>query len=204
MRARASADSLTAKVRIGFRQRPMLAIALRVLGAAVILVALVFPRVGAQAATTPEQAKPIASAAAHTAGADDEGGACGEDLQEESIDCGARLDEMDQRLDEPFSIALLRTVELHMSEQACTELLADIWSQQSCEAQGRECGKMNSGAPPGPAPKLASSSSSAQSIWAGLGLGGASSNRLGRGTKVRGPNSRDLQPPVPPPRLLGH
>lgn len=195
-------------MRIGFRQRPVLAIALRVLGAALILASLVFPRAGAQAAQTPTVVN-TSTSAAHSRGfstsaiTDDDGGACGEDPQVESIDCGAKLDELDERLDEPFAIALLRTFELQMSEQACTELLADIWSQQSCEAQGRECGKMNSGTPPGPAPKLASSSSSAQSIWAGLGLGDAAPQGFGR-SDVQGPNSRDLQPPVPPPRLLGH
>jgi hypothetical protein len=187
----------------------MLAITLRVLGAALILASLVFPRAGAQASggTTGATAGPASVTVQATVvlgSTDDDGGACGEDPQVESLDCSDMLDGMDQRLDEPFAIALLRTVELYMSEQACTQLLADIWSQQSCQAQGRDCGKMNSGAPPGPAPKLASSSASAQSIWAGLGLGHADIRRHRRGTNVRGPTSRDLQPPVPPPRLLGH
>jgi hypothetical protein len=182
----------------------MLAIALQVLGAVLLLVALVFPQAAAEAATTPSVVKRLATTTTISGHDDDDGGACGEDLQEESINCSGWLDDMDQRIDEPFSITLLRTVELHMTERACTELLTDIWSRESCEAQGRECGKINTGAPPPPAPKLASSSSSAQSIWAGLGLGGAATRRLARGTDVRGPSSRDLQPPVPPPRLLGH
>jgi hypothetical protein len=182
----------------------MLAIALRVLGAALLLVALMVPRAQAQAATTPGVAKQLATTPVVSGHADDDGGACGEDLQEESINCSAWLDDMDQQIDEPLSIALLRTVELHMTEQACTELLTNIWSRESCEVEGRDCGKINSGGPPPPAPKLASSSSSAQSIWAGLGLDGAAARRLARGTDVRGPSSRDLQPPVPPPRLLGH
>jgi hypothetical protein len=183
----------------------MLAIALRVLGAALILAALLFPRAEAQAAQTPIATR----AAPHALAADDDddGGECGEHQQVESIDCGDKLTSVDPRPDEPFAIALLRTVELHtlkMSERACTELLTDIWSQESCQAQGRECGKIHTGAPPGPGPKLASSSSSAQSIWAGLGLCGANARPLARSTNVRGPSSRDLEPPVPPPRLLGH
>lgn len=182
----------------------MVAIALRVLGVALILIALVFPRAGAAAKPTSGAALALPGASG-TAVSHDDGGACGEDpQQEESINCSEWLDEIDQRIDEPFSIALLRTVELHMTERACTELLTDIWARESCEAQGRDCGKINTGAPPGPAPKLASSSSSAQSSWAGLGLGGAGSARFVRSENVRGPSSRDLQPPVPPPRLLGH
>ena len=194
----------------------MLAIALRVLGAALILASLVIPRAGAQAAPAAAPVSvavlgigigmpmPMPGMPMSIPGPSDDGDACGEDPQEESLDCSAMLDGVEPRLDEPFAIALLRTVELYMSERACTQLLADIWSQQSCQAQGRDCGKINSGAPPGPAPKLASSSASAQSIWAGLGVGRADVRRHARGTNVRGPTSRDLQPPVPPPRLLGH
>ncbi|PRQ04960.1 hypothetical protein [Enhygromyxa salina] len=196
----------------------MLAIALRVLGAALILVALVFPRAEARAGQA--SASPTAGAPQLNLGED--GGECGEDPQVETIDCGDKLAQMDRRLDEPLVITLLRAVArptsnestdsssltdssmFNMSERACTELLIDIWSQESCAAQSRECGKINTGAPPGPAPKLASSSSSAQSFLAGLALGGAAARRLGRHVSVAGPSSRDLEPPVPPPRLPSH
>ncbi|KIG15007.1 hypothetical protein DB30_06039 [Enhygromyxa salina] len=181
------------------------------LGAALILVSLVFPRASAQAAKPSSAAAPSHSASMRPAlpilVSEDDGGECGADPQVETIDCGDKLAHMEPRIDEPFIMTLLRAVELqssNMSEQACTELLTDIWSQESCSAQSGECGNMNTGTPPAPAPKLASSSSSAQSIWSGLGLGGAGSRRLGRHANVRHPSSRDLQPPVPPPRILGH
>jgi hypothetical protein len=162
----------------------------RVLGALVVLMALALPRTQAEAAP----AAPSPTPAVHL----EDGGACGEAEQEELVDCGARLE---RSLGEPVVLSLLRTLEVRMSERACNALLEDIWSQQQCAADGRECGKMNSGAPPGAPPKLASSSSSARSSMAGLGLGGDPARRLGPEAKQRAPKSRDLQPPLPPPKL---
>ncbi|WP_106392388.1 hypothetical protein [Enhygromyxa salina] len=168
---------------------------LRLLGAGLMLLALLVPRAEAEAAA------PSAEYLPYGQGVHGEGGACGESQQEELVDCGASLHEM---LDEPLAIALLRALDVRMTEKACNDLLADIWAQQSCQAEGRDCGKMNSAAPAPPAPKLASSSSSARSSWATIGLAGDDARSPGFNTQLRGPSSRDLQPPVPPPRLLGH
>lgn len=185
--------------RTGALGRP-LSLLLRLAGAVVVLLALTMPRSGLEAAP-PRVVDGASSLGQHAY--DEDGGACGEaDEEQELIECGAKLE---QTLDEPLLIALMRTLEVHMSEQACTELLVDLWSEQTtCQAEGRECGKMNSGAPPGPPPKLASSSSSAQSSWASLGLRGGASGTLELDGEVRALDSRDLQPPDPPPKLGAH
>lgn len=173
-------------------QRPSWALALRLLGSLLILAGLLIPQGSAEAAGAPTHRAAVADRSG------DGGGACGETEQEELVDCGASLE---RALGEPFAIALLRELEVRMSEQSCTELLFDIWSQQICEGQGRECGKMNSGTPPGPSPRLASSSSSARSSWASHDLGPEPVRDLDRGVGPRGPSSRDIEPPVPPPKL---
>ena len=171
-------------------KRPSWALALRLLGSLLILAGLLIPRGPAEAAPAPV-VQP-----AHPSASFDDGGSCGEDEDEAIVDCGADLE---PTIDEPFALRLLREVEVRMNERTCTDLLLDIWSQQICAGQGRECGKMNSGAPPGPGPKLASSSSSAQSSFVSLDLGEPQVRDHGF-AEVRGPTSRDIEPPVPPPR----
>lgn len=175
-------------------QRPSWALALRLLGSILILAGLLIPRGSAQAAGLGSgQAVPAAQAAASL----DEGGSCGETEDEAIVDCGAGLD---RAFDEPFTIKLLRDLDVRMNSRQCTDLLLDIWSQEICAGEGRDCGKMNSSAPPGPGPKLASGSSSAQSGWATLDLGEPSARGLGS-AEIRAPISRDIEPPVPPPKL---
>lgn len=183
----------------------------RMLGALLLLLALVVPELalGALGLASLE-------AGAHAQGSEtssrsrgsfaDEGGSCGDDSLpgkdgEELFDCGSQLE---ARLGEPLVIALLRSTEVRTTKQKCEELLADIWSEQSCSADGRDCGKLVPGAPVGPGPELVSSSSSAHSSFASLGFGAASSRRLALPTDDRLPKPRDLQPPVPPPKLPVH
>jgi len=166
------------------------------LGALLLLLALIVP----------DLAFGRVEQAAKAAPADDwyaeDGGACGEDeIGEELYDCGS---ELDARFGEPLAIALLRSTVVRTTKEQCEELLADIWSRQGCSADGRDCGKLVPGVPFGPAPKLVSSSSSAQSWVAALSCAAATVRRLGLPTDDRLPSLRDLQPPVPPPKLPAH
>ena len=101
-------------------------------------------------------------------------------------------------------VALLRALDVRLTEAACDELLADLWAQQMCVAGSVQCGKLNAGAPPGAPPKLGSSSSSGNSNWASSGMGLAAVQQLAYAETTRVLDSRDLQPPVPPPRRSGH
>jgi hypothetical protein len=177
---------------------PLLVAALRCVGVMLILVALVAPDLAA--ALGPKAPAQPSLAVAPPVSHDDEGGACGDDEEtfEELIDCGADLE---VRLDEPWAIALLRTTEVRMTAQQCQELLTDIWSQQSCSASGRDCGKVLAGGVQTSGFELVSSSASGHVSLAAHGLAGASSRRLGRPTDERIPRLHDLLPPVPPPRL---
>jgi hypothetical protein len=153
-------------------------------------------RVDAQEVGQPSPSDPIVQEHAY------EDGACGdedEESYEELIDCGADLD---AHLDEPWTIALLRTTEVRMTAQQCEELLADIWSQQSCSASGRECGKLNAGGVQPSGLELVSSSASGHASLAADGLDAASARRLGWPADELMPKLRDLLPPVPPPKLV--
>lgn len=131
-----------------------------------------------------------------------DGGSCSEaDETPELIECAA---DIEWSLDEPLAISLMRSFDVRMSEAECDELLRDIWSQQICEAGSRDCGKIDAGAPPAPTPRVVSSSSSARVSLEQLGLTGASSRRLALERQAFAPNSRDLPPPVPPPKLARH
>jgi hypothetical protein len=128
-----------------------------------------------------------------------EADACGEDEEfEELIDCGADLV---AELDEPYAITVLRKTEVRTTREQCEELLADIWARQTCTAGGRECGKLLPGAMPSPGPKLATGSSSGQTFASFADLDDADVRRLGFAAESRMPKSRDLLPPVPPPKL---
>jgi hypothetical protein len=131
----------------------------------------------------------------------DEDGACEEVEPQELLECGSQYADM---LDAPLVVALLRALDVRLTEAACDELLADLWAQQMCVAGSVQCGKLNAGAPPGAPPKLTSSSASGNSHWVnGLGdLSTVQSIAFAETTRVL--DSRDLQPPVPPPRLSGH
>jgi hypothetical protein len=136
----------------------------------------------------------------HTGGAD--GGSCSEaDETPELIECTG---DIEWSLDEPTLIALMRSFDVRMSEVACDELLRDIWSQQACEAGSRDCGKLDAGAPPAPTPRVRSSSASARMSLEQLGLLGASCRRLALIRQAFTLDSRDLPPPVPPPKLARH
>ena len=174
------------------------AAALRLLGALLILLGLLAPGLASALGSEPT-VQP--SPAADVQEPEDYGGACGDEDEEleELIDCGADLD---SRLDEPWAIALLRTTEVRMTAQQCEELLTDIWSQQSCSASGRECGKLFAGGVQPPGFEIASSSASGHMAVAAQGLEGAAARRLGRPTDERMPKLRDLLPPVPPPKLV--
>lgn len=131
-----------------------------------------------------------------------DGGACGDDEDhEELIDCGAELDAL---LDEAFGVSRSRSITLRTTREQCEELLADIWARQICSAGARDCGKVLPAAPPGPGPKLASSSSSARSTVLVLGFDSPPVRRLGPPVDERLPKLRDLAPPVPPPKLPAH
>jgi hypothetical protein len=180
---------------------------LGVLGMLGILVLLGLPKGEAAAAPAPVARDLIAQdrviAAGHlghlvAAGADDDG-ACEEvDEPQELLECGAQYDDM---LDQPIVLSLLRALGVRITAEACDELLADLWSQQVCEAGSLECGKMNAGAPPGPPSKLVWSSASGHTSWASSFMPGSGSKaKLAFADRTRAFDSRDLQPPVPPPR----
>jgi hypothetical protein len=191
-----------ADVRVACTDWPVWAARLRAIGgtigAMLILVALLVP--GLVSASTPVEQPKAPIAEAHHWASNWDGGACGEDEEdfEELIDCGA---ELDVRLDEPLAIALLRTTEVRMTAQQCEELLADIWSRQSCSASGRECGKLFAGGVVAPGLEIVSSSASGHLTFGGDALAGAQGRRLARPSDERMPKLRDLLPPVPPPRL---
>lgn len=149
-----------------------------------------------EAAASPEQRAP-ASAYAFDA---DEGGSCGESEEPESetkiVDCGAQRE---ARFDEPILISLMRQIGIEMDHQSCEALLRDIYAELSCEGRGPDCGQLSNGMPPGPGPKLAAGSSSARSTLSSLELG-EDAGRDALASAVRPLSSRDLQPPVPPPR----
>jgi hypothetical protein len=194
-------------VRISIAARPLVA-ALRSCGALLILIALILPSVLVANASTPSpnlRIDPIGLVDSGTGEAErvpvsgDEGECDGESSHsEELIDCGSDLE---VRLGEPLAITLLRRFEVRTTQEQCRDLLAEIWEQESCTAQGRECGKLLPGAIPHSPPKLSSSSASGQIVTAWFELDPASSRRLGRPTDERMPKLRDLSPPVPPPRL---
>jgi hypothetical protein len=168
--------------------------ALRSLGMMLILVALMLPTIVSAAAPVEQRAAAIAQVPHF------DGGACGEDEEdfEELIDCGA---ELDARLDEPLAIALLRTTEVRMTAQQCEELIADIWSRESCSASGRECGKLFKGGVTAPGLELVASGASGQVAPGNDRLADAQSRRLAHSSEDSLPKLRDLSPPVPPPRL---
>ncbi len=194
---------------IGFAVRCVV----RVLSALAVLLVLALPG-GKAAAATPTAAQ--APSARHLNFANhfgfgfgfgfgftgEEDGACEDGVEpRELLECGAQIE---ATLDEPLVITLLRMLDVRLPEDVCTELLADIWSQQVCIVGSRECGKMNAGTPP-PAPhEWVSSSASGHSSCAGLGLSAEAVRRLGFADRTRPFASRDVQPPVPPPRLSGH
>lgn len=180
---------------------------LRMLGVLGILLVLVLPRGEAAAAPTPvaqdlgasDRAQQLA-AGAHV----DEDGACEEvDEPQELLECGEQYDDM---LDQPIVLSLLRALGVRITEEACDELLADLWSQQVCEAGSLDCGKMNALPLPGPPSKLVWGSASGHASWASsFGMPDAgSSAKLAFADRTRSFDSRDLQPPVPPPRRSGH
>jgi hypothetical protein len=127
----------------------------------------------------------------------DEDGACEEVEPQELLECGAQYDDM---LDQPIVLTLLRALGVTLTADVCDELLADVWTQQICEAGSIECGKLNAGAPPGPPMKLLWGSTSGHSSWASSGLPSLGASKLAFADRTRAFDSRDLQPPVPPPR----
>jgi hypothetical protein len=177
------------------------------LGMFVVLAVLVtLPGARAAAAPTVASAALVRDLDVHQLGLDlaaqaDEDGACEEVEPQELLECGSQYADM---LDAPLVVALLRALDVRLTEAACDELLADLWAQQMCVAGSLQCGKLNAGAPPGAPPKLTSSSASGNSHWVnGLGdLSTVQSIAFAETTRVL--DSRDLQPPVPPPRLSGH
>ena len=197
LRARIASET---NVRSACTFGPVLAAALRVVGTMLILLGLLGPNLAA-ALGAPPVVQPDSPPAEAVQVHEDEGGACGEDEEsfEELIDCGADLE---ARLDEPWAIALLRTTEVRMTARQCEELLADIWSQQSCSASGRECGKLNAGGVQPSGLEIVSSSASGHVALAAHGLDAAAARRLGRPADERMPKLRDLLPPVPPPKLV--
>jgi hypothetical protein len=177
-----------------------MAAALRLVGAMLILLGVLAPNLAAALGASPT-VQPSSPSAPTVQVHEDEGGACGEDEEsyEELIDCGSDLE---ARLDEPWAIALLRTTEVRMTAHQCEELLADIWSQQSCSASGRECGKLNAGGVQPSGLEIASSSASGHVSLVVHGIDAAVARRLGRPADERMPKLRDLLPPVPPPKLV--
>ncbi|MFO7563949.1 MAG: hypothetical protein R6X02_14980 [Enhygromyxa sp.] len=184
-------------MRVACTTWPSWAAALRSIGALLILVTMLVPGLVSASAPLEQPRAPIVEVP-HW-----DGGACGDDEEdlEELIDCGA---ELDARLDEPLAIALLRTTELRMSAQQCEELLADIWSRQSCAASGRECGRLYTGGIAPPGFEIASSSVSGHVAAGADALAGAQLRGLARPGDEPMPKLRDLSPPVPPPRLVRH
>jgi hypothetical protein len=139
----------------------------------------------------------LAASGGWSGGYADEDGACEQLEPQELLECGGQYDDM---LDQPLVLSLLRALGVRLTADACDELLADLWAQQICEAGSLECGKMNAGAPPAPPIKLVSSSASGHSSWADRPGLDAAAKRLAFADPARAFDSRDLQPPVPPPR----
>jgi hypothetical protein len=183
-------------------------VVLRMLGVVTVLLLLALPKGEAAAASGPA-ARELALgglalgglASGHGATHADEDGACEEVEPQELLECGAQYDDM---LDQPIVLSLLRELGIRLTAATCQELLEDVWAQQVCEAGSIECGKMNAGAPPGPPLEWVSSSASGHSSWASSELSGASSSKLAFADRARAFDSRELQPPVPPPRCSGH
>lgn len=175
------------------------------LGVLTVLVLLALPWGQAAAAwgQAPAAAAPIPGAwgARDLAGIPshiDEDGACEEIEPQELLECGAQYDDM---LDQPIVLSLLRALGVRLTADTCNELLADLWAKQICEIGSLDCGRMNAGGPPGPPLELVSGSSSGHSSWAqpsnsamsGTGLSAFADQTIAF-------DSRELQPPVPPPR----
>jgi hypothetical protein len=168
------------------------------LGVLTVLMLFALPRSEAAAAPTPV-ARDL-SAAGHLPGAHaDEDGACEEVEPQELLECGSQYDDM---LDQPIVLSLLRALGVRLTADACDELLADLWAKEVCEIGSLDCGRMNQGAPPGRPLELISGSSSGHSSWAHslamptLDMSGMSAFA----DRASAFDSRDLQPPVPPPR----
>jgi hypothetical protein len=174
---------------------------LRMVGILTVFVMLALPK-GEAAASAPagrvlDRELALGGSELHA----DEDGACEEIEPQELLECGAQYDDM---LDQPLVLSLLRTLGIRLTADTCSELLSDLWAQQICEVGSIDCGKMNAGAPPGPPSKLLAGSASGHSSWATSGVPDTSSTRLALGDRTRAFDSRDLQPPVPPPRCSGH
>lgn len=168
---------------------------LRMLGVLSVLLLLALPKGEVAAAPSPV-ARDLALA--NLAGSHaDEDGACEEIEPQELLECGAQYDDM---LDQPIVLSLLRALGVRITEDACHDLLADLWSEQVCEVGSLDCGRMNAGAPPGAPIELVWSSASGHSSWANQPGIGAPQRRLAFGQRRLAFDSRDLQPPVPPPR----
>lgn len=180
---------------------------LRVLGVLTVLVLLALPKGGAAAAPT-AGARDLVGLTGHAggphlagAGHADEDGACEEVEPQELLECGAQYDDM---LDQPIVLSLLRALGVRMTADTCEELLADLWADQVCEVGSLDCGKLNAGAPPGPPIKLVSSSASGHANRSLAMPDIGASTKLAFADPTRAFDSRDLQPPVPPPRRSGH
>lgn len=176
--------------------RPTVALTLRALAAMLMLVALLLPQGKAEASVAVSKTRALAGPA--TA---EEGGSCGESEEHADgaqvwVDCGAQRR---ASIDEPILVSLMRQLGVEMERDTCEELLRDIYSELSCEGRGPDCGQLDAGTPPPPSPKLAAGSSSAQSRIFSLELG-EDAGRDALAVVARPLSSRDLQPPVPPPR----
>jgi hypothetical protein len=170
---------------------------LRMLGVLTVLVLLALPRGEAAAAPTPV-ARDLAARDLGTSIHTDEDGACEEIEPQELLECGAQYDDM---LDQPIVLSLLRALGVRLSADTCNELLADLWAEQICEVGSLDCGKMNAAGPPGPPLEMVSGSSSGHSSWASSSLSAMSGKGLSAfADQTVAFGSRDLQPPVPPPR----
>jgi hypothetical protein len=172
-------------------------------GALAVLVALIAPdlaaALGPQTEHSVEAAGTELEAAPGVEETLDESGECGTvEEQEELVDCGAWAR---PHLDEPGLITMLRAVVVRVTRHQCVDILSDIWADERCQAEGRECGKMLPHAPPPPAPKLASASAFGESRWASHEIDPEAGRRLGPRAEPRPLASRDLRPPVPPPRV---
>jgi hypothetical protein len=176
--------------------------ALRMLGVVSVLLLLALPRAQAVAAPVGHNPGNLGDRLGDRFGHGDDEGACEEIEPEELLECGAQYDDM---LDMPLMLSLLRELDVRLTKAECDEFLASLWNDQVCVAGSIECGKMNAGAPPGPPPKFGSSSASASSSWPNrLGMTGTPSSSLVYAERTSTFESRDLQPPVPPPRRSGH
>lgn len=175
-------------------------VVLRMLGAMAVLLLLALPR-GEVAAAPAASASALSFGLGLAVGHADEDGACEEIEPQELLECGAQYDDM---LDQPIVLSLLRALGVRLTADVCTELLADLWADQVCEVGSLECGRMNAAAPPDVPLELVSSSSSGHSSWASSGVPGMGAAKLAFADRVPAFDSRDLQPPVPPPRCTGH